>query len=174
MRAAVIPEFRSKWEVKDIPVPKPAANQVLIKIYASGLCYIDIHLTNGDLPFPVTFPCTVGHEPAGEIVELGDDVTTRKKGDRVGVPGLQTSCGRCEWCQRGKTLFCEKQQGTGVQLQGGHAEYMLAYEGATMLLPNEITYEQAAPMFCAGYTVWSGLRAADPKPHERLAVIGIG
>lgn len=174
MRAAVIPEVRSKWEVKDIPVPKPAANQVLIKIHASGLCYTDVHLTNGDLPFSITFPCTVGHEPAGEIVELGDDVNTRKKGDRVGVPYLQTSCGRCEWCQRGKPLFCEKQQGTGAQLQGGHAEYMLAYAGATMLLPNEITYEQAAPIFCAGYTVWSGLRAANPKPHERIAVIGIG
>jgi alcohol dehydrogenase len=138
------------------------------------LCYTDVHLTNGDLPFSITFPCTVGHEPAREIVELGDDVNTRKKGDRVGVPYLQTSCGRCEWCLRGKPLFCEKQQGTGVQLQGGHAEYMLAYAGATMILPNEITYEQAAPIFCAGYTVWSGLRAADQKPHERIAVIGIG
>jgi alcohol dehydrogenase len=174
MRAAVIPEVRSKWEVKDIPVPKPAANQVLIKIHPSGLCYSDVHLTNGDLPFSITFPLTVGHEPAGEIVELGDDVSTRKKGDRVGVPYLQTSCGRCELCQRGKPLFCEKQQGTGAQLQGGFAEYMLAYADATMLLPNEITYEQAAPIFCAGYTVWSGLRAADPKPHERIAIIGIG
>jgi alcohol dehydrogenase len=126
MRAAVIPEVRSKWEVKDIPVPKPAANQVLIKIHASGLCYSDVHLTNADLPFSLTFPLTAGHEPAGEIVELGEDVTTRKKGDRVGVPYLQNSCGRCEWCLRGKRLFCEKQQGTGAQLQGGHAEYMLA------------------------------------------------
>lgn len=84
MRAAVIPEVRSKWQVKDIPVPKPAANQVLIKIHASGLCYTDVHLTKGELPFSMTFPCTVGHEPAGEIVELGNDVTTRKKGDRVG------------------------------------------------------------------------------------------
>jgi alcohol dehydrogenase len=174
MRAAVIPKVRSKWEVKDIPVPKPAANQVLIKIHASGLCYSDVHLTNGDLPFPIPFPLTAGHEPVGEVVEVGEDVNTRKKGDRVGVPFLQTSCGRCEWCQRGKPLYCEKQQGTGAQLQGGHAEYMLAYAGATMLLPNEITYEQAAPVFCTGYTVWSGLRAADPKPHERIAVLGIG
>jgi alcohol dehydrogenase len=174
MRAAVIPQIRARWEIRDIPVPKPAANQVLIKIHASGLCYSDVHLTNGDLPFSLPFPLTAGHEPAGEIVELGEDVTSRKKGDRVGVPFLQNSCGRCEWCLRGKRLFCEKQQGTGAQLQGGHAEYMLAYADATMLLPNEITYEQAAPVFCAGYTVWSGLRAADPKPHERIAVIGIG
>jgi alcohol dehydrogenase len=136
--------------------------------------YSDVHLTNGDLPFSLPFPLTAGHEPVGEVIEMGEDVNTRKKGDRVGVPFLQTYCGRCEWCQRGKPLFCEKQQGTGAQLQGGHAEYMLAYADATMLLPDEITYEQAAPVFCAGYTVWSGLRAADPKPHERVAIIGIG
>lgn len=174
MRAAVIPQIRAKWELREIPIPKPAANQVLIKIHASGLCYSDVHLTNGDLPIPLPFPLTAGHEPVGEVIEVGEDVNTRKKGDRVGVPFLQTSCGRCEWCQRGKPLYCEKAQGTGAHLQGGHAEYMSAYADATMLLPNEITYEQAAPVFCAGYTVWSGLRAADPKPHERVAVIGIG
>jgi alcohol dehydrogenase len=174
MKAAVIPQIRAKWELRDIPLPKPAANQVLIKIHASGLCYSDVHLTNGDLPFSLPFPLTAGHEPVGEVIEVGEDVNTRNKGDRVGVPFLQTFCGRCEWCQRGKPLYCEKQQGTGAHLQGGHAEYMLAYADATMLLPNEITYEQAAPVFCVGYTVWSGLRAADPKPHERVAVIGIG
>jgi alcohol dehydrogenase len=174
MRAAVIPNVQSRWQVEEVPVPKPAANQVLIKIHASGLCYSDVHLTNGDLPFSLPFPLTAGHEPVGEIVELGDGVSTRKKGDKVGVPFLQSFCGRCEWCQRGKPLFCEQQKGTGAQLQGGHAEYMLAYAGVTTLLPNEITYEQAAPVFCAGYTVWSGLRAAEPKPHERIAVLGIG
>jgi alcohol dehydrogenase len=108
MRAAVIPKIRSKWQVEEVPVPKPAANQVLIKIHASGLCYSDVHLTNGDLPFSLPFPLTAGHEPVGEIVELGDGVSTRKKGDRVGVPFLQSFCGRCEWCQRGKPLFCKK------------------------------------------------------------------
>jgi alcohol dehydrogenase len=87
---------------------------------------------------------------------------------------LQKTCDRCEWCQRGKGLFCEQQQGTGVTLYGDHAEYMLAYADATMLIPNEISYEQAAPIFCAGYTVYSGLRAANPKPHDRVAIVGIG
>src|SRR5919197_859621 len=145
MRASVIPQIRSKWEIRDIPVPKPAANQVLIKIHASGLYYTDVHFTKGELPFSINFPCIAGHEPAGEIVEVGNDVNTCKKGDRVGVPYLQTSCGRCEWCQRGKPLYCDNQQATGVHLQGSHAEYMLANADATMLIPNEVTYEQAAP-----------------------------
>jgi len=71
-------------------------------------------------------------------------------------------------------MFCADQIITGVQAHGGHAEYMLAYAEATMLLPDALSYEQAAPIFCAGYTVWSGLRWVAPEPHERVAVVGIG
>src|SRR5439155_13318545 len=110
----------------------------------------------------------------GESVEVGLGVRARRVGDRVGVPWVQASCGRCEWCQRGKPAFCSQQIGTGVQTQGSHAEYMVAYADSTVLLPEGLAYEQAAPIFCAGYTVWSGLRWADPKPHERIAVVGIG
>jgi alcohol dehydrogenase len=173
LQAAVVPAIHGKWEVKDVPTPHPSANQVLIKIHASGLCYTDVHITEGLLP-TAAFPRTIGHEPVGEIVEVGDGVTKRKIGDRVGVPWVQASCGRCEWCQRGKPMFCAQQIATGVNTPGSHAEYMVAYADTTTLLPSGISYEQAAPVFCAGYTVWSGLRFADPKPHERIAVLGIG
>ncbi len=136
------------------------------------MCYTDIHQTNGELPGE--FPRTLGHEAVGEIVALGMGVTTRATGDRVGVPWIQGSCGRCEWCLRGQPVFCAQQIGTGVGMSGGHAEYMVAYAHATLLLPDGLSYEQAAPIFCAGYTVWSGLRWAEPQPHERVAVVGIG
>jgi alcohol dehydrogenase len=87
---------------------------------------------------------------------------------------LQSACGRCEWCQRGKSFFCPNHIATGINIAGGHAEYMVAYADATQLIPNGVSYDQAAPIFCAGYTVYSGLRVADPKPHERIAVVGIG
>ena len=173
MKVAVVPKIGGKWEVKEVPTPHPATNQVLIKMYASGLCYTDVHITEGHVPTGA-FPGTIGHEPAGEIVEVGEGVTSRKIGDRVGVPWFQASCGRCEWCLRGKPMFCAQMIGTGIGIQGSHAEYMVAYADATMLLPDGLTYEQAAPVFCAGYTVWSGLRWANPKPHERIAVVGIG
>jgi alcohol dehydrogenase len=172
MLSSVIPSVDARWEVKDVPTPHAGTNQVLIKIHASGICYTDVHITKGALG--VKFPYTIGHEPAGEIVAIGEGVTTRKVGDRVGVPWLQSTCGRCEWCQRGKLFFCPNQIATGINIAGSHAEYMVAYADATQLLPNGLSYDQAAPIFCAGYTVYSGLRFADPKPHERVAVVGIG
>jgi D-arabinose 1-dehydrogenase-like Zn-dependent alcohol dehydrogenase len=172
MRAAVVPSVHGKWEVKEVSTPNPGPNQVLIKIRASGICYTDVHQTRGELPGD--FPRILGHEPVGEIVAVGPGVTTRRIGDRVGVPFLQSSCGRCEWCARGKPMFCAQQMGTSGQMSGGHAEFMLAYAAATVLLPDGLSYEQAAPIFCAGYTVWSGLRIAEPQPHERIAVVGIG
>jgi alcohol dehydrogenase len=170
--SSVVPSENVKWEVKEVPTPQPRANQVLLKIHASGICYTDVHITKGGLG--VKFPNTIGHEPAGEIVALGEGVTTRKVGDRVGVPWLQSTCGRCEWCQRGKLFFCPNLVATGINIPGSHAEYMVAYADATQLLPDGLSYDQAAPIFCAGYTVYSGLRFAHPKPHERVAVVGIG
>ena len=172
MRAVVIPGPKGRWEIREVPRPEPAANQVLIKVHASGICYTDVHLTEGALPVP--FPAILGHEPVGEIVALGAGVATRRLGDRVGVPWVQATCGRCSWCLSNRPNFCRSSIGTGVGLPGGHAEYMVAFADATMLLPDALSYEQAAPLFCAGYTVWSGLRLAEPQPGERVAVVGIG
>jgi dehydrogenase len=112
MKAAIVPAVNEKWEVKDIPNLEPGPNQVLIKIHASGICYTDVHQTKGELPG--AFPRVLGHEPVDEIVTVGMGVATRKVGDRVGVPWIQTSCGRCEWCLRSKPMFCAQQIGTGV------------------------------------------------------------
>ncbi len=172
MRASIVPSANSAWVLDEVPTPEPGPNEVLIKVRASGLCYTDVHQTRGE--FPVQFPRTLGHEPVGEVVAIGAGVTARKVGDRVGVPWVQSSCGRCEWCLRSKPMFCAFALGTGMHLSGGHAEYMLAYADATMLLPDGLSFEQAAPIFCAGYTVWSGLRWAAPSPGERVAVVGIG
>jgi alcohol dehydrogenase len=131
-------------------------------------------LTEGAFGDMVKFPCVFGHEPVGEVTEVGNAVTSRKIGNRVGLAWVQDSCGRCEWCLRGKEFFCRQLQVTGIHHYGAHAEYMLAPAKSTMLIPEPLSYEQAAPIFCAGYTVYSGLRYAEPKPHERIAVVGIG
>ena len=90
---------------------------MLIKIHASGLCYTDVHQTNGELPGP--FPRILGHEPVGRDRRCwARACTTRRVGDRVGVPWVQASCGRCEWCLRGRPMFCAEQIGTSRQMAG--------------------------------------------------------
>lgn len=172
MRAVMTKEKDARWEVQEVARPTPGANQVLLKVHASGICYTDVHQTRGELP--VKYPCILGHEPVGEIVELGSGVRSRTIGQRVGVPWVQAGCGSCEWCLRGKNAFCRQPFGTSASMQGGHAEYMVVWSDGTMPIPDRLSYEQAAPIFCAGYTVWSGLRLAEPQPGERVAVIGIG
>lgn len=172
MKAAVVPAVNSSWQIQEVAQPQPGPNQVLVKMHASGICYTDVHLTLGHFPGP--FPRILGHEPVGEIVAVGSDVTTRKVGDRVGSAWIQSTCGRCEWCLRGRRMFCPYMKGTGVDVQGGHAEYMLMNADATYLILDKVSYEEAAPIFCAGYTVYGGLRWARPEPHERVAILGIG
>lgn len=172
MKAAVVPAVDSQWQISDVPQPQPGPGQVLVKMRASGVCYTDVHETLGHIPGK--FPRILGHEPVGDIVAVAPDVTARLVGDRVGSAWIQSTCGRCEWCRRGRKMFCPHLKGTGIDAQGGHAEFMLMNADATYLIPDNVSYEQAAPIFCAGFTVYSGLRWANPKPHERVAVLGIG
>jgi alcohol dehydrogenase len=172
MKAAVVPAVGGMWQVREVAQPQPGLGQVLVKIHASGICYTDVYETLGHIPGE--FPRVLGHEPVGEIVAVAPDVTTRYVGDRVGTAWIQSTCGRCEWCQRGRRMFCPYHKSTAIDVPGGHAEFMLMNADASYLIPDKISYEQAAPIFCAGYTVYSGLRWADPKPHERVAVLGIG
>ena len=109
MRAAVVTAMNGPWEVQNVPEPKPGPNQVLVKMHASGVCYTDVHETLGHLPG--AFPRILGHEPVGEIVSVGPGVRTRRVGDRVGVAWVQATCGRCEWCLRGREHFAPTRQG---------------------------------------------------------------
>ena len=112
MKAAVVPAVSGSWQIKDVPQPQPGPGQVLVKMHASGICYTDVHQTLGHLSGQ--FPRILGHEPVGEIIGLAPDVTTRRVGDRVGSAWIQSTCGRCEWCQRGRRMFCPYLKGTGL------------------------------------------------------------
>lgn len=172
MKAAIVPGVSRPWEIREVNQPKVGPGQVLIKIKASGLCYTDVHISEGRFPMPP--PQILGHEAVGEIVEVGPGVLSRNVGDRVGAMGFEGGCGRCEWCARGNSIFCQQMVMLGITALGGHAEYLVAPVDTTVLLPENLSYEQAAPMFCAGYTVWSGLQWAAPKPGETVAILGIG
>jgi D-arabinose 1-dehydrogenase-like Zn-dependent alcohol dehydrogenase len=180
MKAAVIPELNGRWELRDIPTPRPGPGQLLVRVHASGICFNDVLATQGVIPFPDISPAVTGHEPAGEVVEVGAGVTTRAVGDRVGTTWVQATCGRCDYCRLNlpisgqAALNCAAPATTGFTVPGGHAEYMVVAASGTVLIPDGVSYGLAAPMLCAGYTAWCALRQGDPKPHERVAVLGIG
>src|SRR5262249_26011458 len=144
---------------------------ILIRVHASGMCGTDLHVHHG--MFPLKPPIVAGHEAAGEIVELGAGVTDLKVGDRVGAVWNQKGCGRCASCQSGAPGQCASAQ-SWMNIGGGNSELMLAYASGVELIPDGVSYDDAAPIFCAGYTTMSGLRNADPKPGERVAVLGVG
>jgi D-arabinose 1-dehydrogenase-like Zn-dependent alcohol dehydrogenase len=175
MKAAVITKINSPWEIMEKNTPEPLSGQVLIKIHACGLCGTDLHVHHG--LFPVPLPCIPGHEPVGEIVALGAGVIDLKVGDRVGVFWHQRGCGRCQQFQSGLTKYCTqtpKHTDTWVGMGGGMAEYMLAWASGCALLPDNLSYQLAAPLFCAGFTIASGFHNGKPKPGETIGVFGIG
>ncbi|MEV4490608.1 alcohol dehydrogenase catalytic domain-containing protein [Micromonospora coxensis] len=180
MRAAVVPGVDVAWELREVATPSPGPGEVLVRVRACGVCVNDVLATRGMLPFPAVDPAVTGHEPVGEVVEVGAGVTSRRPGDRVGVTWVRSGCGRCDYCLRdlpvtGQTaLNCPAPTTTGFTAPGGHAEYLVAAAESTVLLPDGLAWELAAPVMCAGYTAWSALRAAEPRPHDRVAVIGIG
>jgi D-arabinose 1-dehydrogenase-like Zn-dependent alcohol dehydrogenase len=172
MRASVLTSYNEPWQLKDMPDPHPEDGQVLIRVEASGLCGTDVHVHKGLMPFVKT-PVVCGHEPVGKIVEVGRGVIGLKVGDRVGVSWIQQGCGRCRACMEQRESSCQASS-TWASLGGGNAELMRAYARGCTLVPDKLSSEEAAPMFCAGYTVMSGLRDANPRPGDRVAVIGIG
>lgn len=171
MRAAILNAINQPWSLATVPDPKPAAGQVLIRMRASGMCGTDVHVHHGHIP--VTLPKILGHEPVGEITALGAGVMGFQAGDRVGVSWHQRGCGRCRSCQEGRALYCPEAQ-TWMHLGGGNSELMLAWATGCTLVPKGLSDTDAAPIFCAGYTVMSGLRNAAPRPGDRVAVLGIG
>jgi len=171
MLCSVLREFNRPWVLEERPDPVPGEGQVAIRVHASGMCGTDIHLSHGFLDASV--PLIPGHEAVGEVAALGPGVTDLVVGDRVGVSWVQRGCGRCTWCQKGAPVYCAAPQ-TWMEIGGGHCEIMVAWSEGCTLLPSGLDFETAAPMFCAGITVVSGLRNANVLPGERVAVLGFG
>jgi D-arabinose 1-dehydrogenase-like Zn-dependent alcohol dehydrogenase len=117
---------------------------------------------------------SLGHEVAGVIEAVGDRVSNLKPGDRVGVGWTQATCGECAQCLKGATSICSRQKVTGIQIDGGYSEYVKATARDTVLIPDEISLEEAAPLFCAGLTTFSPLRQLNVHAGQRVVIIGLG
>ncbi len=152
--------------------PAPGPGQVLIRVHACGVCRTDLHIYDGELDQP-KLPLILGHEIAGTVVALGQDVTRFQVGDRVGVPWLGWTCGRCRFCQRGQENLCEAARFTGYTLDGGYADYTVADQRYCFPLPDGYRFAEAAPLLCAGLIGYRAYRMAGTDA-QRLGIYGFG
>ncbi len=171
MKANVMTAVRQPLENRDVPDPQPGPGQLRIRMRATGVCGTDVHVIDGELPVPL--PMILGHEPVGEVDMTGPGVRSFKAGDRVGVSWFQAGCGRCRYCQKKQVKFCAEPK-TWMSNGGGYADYMIAEAEGCTLLPDNLPWESAAPLFCSGFSAMSAYRAARPQGGDRIAVIGFG
>src|ERR1019366_5714228 len=142
MRAVVIAEYGGTLQGANRPVGRTGPGEVLVAVRASGLCSTDLHLLSGRQRLG-ELPRIVGHELAGEVVELGDGVTHWRLGDRV-TAALDVTCGRCRHCLAGETQLCRAMRRIGFERDGGHADYVAVPETNLVALHADISYEAAA------------------------------
>ena len=166
LRAAEVPTCR-------IESPR----QVLIRIEACGVCHSQLHGIEGDwtdLGIPPSLPTIPGHEVVGTVVETGDQVTRFKAGQRAGVSPLLESCRECEHCRAGNEQRCAQSQTLGEGMRGGYAQYLNVHEDFAVPVPDSMSPEYAAPLFCAGITAYKAVKAAEPAPGRSVGIFGMG
>jgi alcohol/geraniol dehydrogenase (NADP+) len=149
------------------------ADEIEIKISHCGVCYSDIHLIDNDWGMS-KYPFIPGHEIVGTVVAVGSGVKDRTMGERVGVGWQADSCGICEWCRQGAEQLCAKSQPTCVGRNGGFADKIRVSSRFAVAVPAALESENAAPLMCAGITVYSPLRNYGVRPSSRVGIIGIG
>jgi alcohol dehydrogenase, propanol-preferring len=171
MRAMVLDAARTPLRRADLPIPRPARGQVLLRVHACGLCRTDLHVVDGELAHP-KLPLVPGHQVVGTVEALGDAVDGVAVGDRVGVPWLGWTCGECRYCRSGRENLCERARFTGYDIDGGYADYAVCDARFCFPIPPGYPDLQAAPLLCAGLIGYRSLRAAGDA--DRLGLYGYG
>jgi propanol-preferring alcohol dehydrogenase len=171
MRAMVLEQPRTPLRYTTLADPIPAANQVLVRVAACGVCRTDLHVVDGELTKP-KLPIIPGHEIVGRIEALGATVTGFRVGERVGIPWLGHTCGQCPYCRMGAENLCDAPGFTGYQIDGGYAELTVADAAYCFHLPENYDDVSAAPLLCAGLIGYRALRMADAAKH--LGIYGFG
>ena len=175
MKAAVCGVFGKPLTIGEVPTPSPGPGELLIRVHGCGVCHSDLHLVDGDwAAWGTPLPIIPGHEVTGVVEKAGDGVTGLKQGDKVGVPWMQYACGQCPACRSGAEMLCAAQKSTGVTVHGGYAEWVKAPAAFTHRIPEGLDLVTAAPLLCAGITVFSPLRRAGNLAGKTVAVAGIG
>ncbi|MFH1605007.1 MAG: zinc-dependent alcohol dehydrogenase family protein [Pseudomonadota bacterium] len=171
MRAMILDRPGLPLRLAKLPLPQPGAGTILIEVEACGVCRTDLHLVDGELPYPA-LPIIPGHEIVGRVKALGSGVVGFLLGQRVGVPWLGWTCGQCRFCAEGRENLCDQARFTGYQLQGGYAEYTVADARYCFSLPDAGDPAALAPLLCAGLIGYRALSMAGDA--RRLGIYGFG
>ncbi len=173
MKAAQIGKPGGNFELVDRDIPEPGPGQVRVKVEACGICHSDVLVKDGLWP-GIQYPRVPGHEIAGRIDALGSGVTQWTKDQRVGVGWHGGHCFVCDPCRRGDFAMCVKRKVTGVDFDGGYADYVIVGAEAVAAVPDELAPEEVGPFMCAGVTVYNALRNSGARGGDVVAVHGIG
>ncbi|WP_353713647.1 NAD(P)-dependent alcohol dehydrogenase [Arthrobacter sp. K5] len=178
--ALAAPDPNSPLTLTTVDRRELGPHDVLIRIEYAGICHSDIHTVRGDWGLK-RYPLVPGHEIAGIVTSVGTAVKTRTVGDRVGVGCLVNSCRVCAACVGGQEQHCDNAVGTygsldrdGTITQGGYSRYIVVTEAFTVLIPETLGLDEAAPLLCAGITTFSPLRRWGAGPGQKVAVVGLG
>jgi D-arabinose 1-dehydrogenase-like Zn-dependent alcohol dehydrogenase len=173
MKAVQISKPGGNFELVERPIPQPARGQVRIKVEACGICHSDALVKEGYWP-GIQYPRVPGHEIAGRIDALGADVTLWKPGQRIGLGWHGGHCFECEPCRSGDFINCRNEKITALSFDGGYQEYMVAPAEAVAAMPDDLPAAEAAPLLCAGITVFNALRNSGARAGDLVAIQGIG
>ena len=173
MRAVQVSEAGGSFELVEREVPEPGPGQALVRVHACGICHSDSYAKEGGFP-GISYPLIPGHEIAGVIESLGEDVHGWEVGQRVGVGWFGGNCGYCEPCRRGDLIACQNMGIPGITFDGGYADYVLVKASAMALVPDDLAAEEAAPLLCAGITTYNALRHSGAHGGDLVAILGVG
>ncbi|MFC4530161.1 alcohol dehydrogenase catalytic domain-containing protein [Sphaerisporangium dianthi] len=162
------------WALVERELTAPLPGQVRLRVEACGICHSDALAFMGIIRPDASAPIVPGHEVVGVIDAVGAGVNTWNVGDRVGVGFLNGHCGECDFCRRGDFVSCASQPLTGTTVDGGYAEVAYARASGLVRIPDGMAATDAAPLLCAGLTVYQGLQRAGARPGALVAVLGIG
>lgn len=177
MRAMVFerpgPNRPAALSLKEAPRPAPGPDEILVRVKTCAVCHTDLHIIDGDLPAAL-LPVIPGHQAVGVVESVGRAVTSRRPGQRVGVPWLHRSCGTCEFCRGGAENLCDAARFTGYHVHGGFAEYVVAPADFAPVIPDAFDEVEAAPLLCAGIVGFRTLRICGLKKGGRIGMFGFG
>lgn len=173
MKAAILRQAGSPLVIEEMDKPQPGPGEILIHVQACGVCHTDLHLMSGEWRLP-KLPLVMGHEAVGVVESVGPGVKNFKPGDRAGIPWIYSTCGECEFCTSDREPLCPAIVVTGFMVDGGFAEFVKVPASHAVAVPPELSFSDAAPLYCAALTAYRALKISGARVGDTVAIWGVG